>query len=302
MLLDGAAIDKLIDFGMTEREAKLYLALLTKPEFTAPDLHRLSGVPRTKIYESLQSMVARGFCQERSAGRNKYYTAVRPSRLKDTLLSVWERSHVERRLSAESLFGELETIFQHQVELDPSLDQLEIIRSAEQVHQFYIKLNTEATQEVLTFNRSPYACVNEKLLAEQEVVVKDVLNRGVVLKTIYMLEGKHWSWLYGHLQRSRDEGEEPRVHPDLPLKMFIFDRRKVMLALPSIKGRDSGDFTMLIVEDPGFVTGCTILFNTLWEQSYTPEEWNSIESTKEPAEPTPLQDESSISESVTPTG
>jgi sugar-specific transcriptional regulator TrmB len=46
--------------GFTEYEAKAYLALLEKAPLSAYAVARLSGVPRSKIYEVLQGMVERG--------------------------------------------------------------------------------------------------------------------------------------------------------------------------------------------------------------------------------------------------
>ncbi|MBK7500580.1 MAG: hypothetical protein IPI19_16210 [Ignavibacteriales bacterium] len=42
-------IRKLLDLGLTEREAKLYLTLLGKKTFTALELQQTAKIPRTKI-------------------------------------------------------------------------------------------------------------------------------------------------------------------------------------------------------------------------------------------------------------
>ena len=61
----------LLYIGLTEREAKVYLTLLTRRMLTALDLQEKANIPRTKIYEVLQKMINRGICIERKFGRNK---------------------------------------------------------------------------------------------------------------------------------------------------------------------------------------------------------------------------------------
>ena len=67
------------------------------------------------------------------------------------------------------------------------------------------------------------------------------------------------------------------------MKMFIFDREKVMLALPAIPGQTETDFTMLIVQDEGFTESCLTLFNYHWDNAFTLEEWAARLAEKEEA-------------------
>jgi len=53
-------IDKLVKIGFSEYEAKAYLALLGKSPVTGYELSKLSGVPRSMIYEVLGKLTARG--------------------------------------------------------------------------------------------------------------------------------------------------------------------------------------------------------------------------------------------------
>ena len=69
----------LTDLGMSEREARVYLALLSKRTGAAADLQKISGVPQSKIYEIIGSLVRRGFCTERKAGRKRTFEVIDPS-------------------------------------------------------------------------------------------------------------------------------------------------------------------------------------------------------------------------------
>ncbi|MFH1998184.1 MAG: helix-turn-helix domain-containing protein, partial [Planctomycetota bacterium] len=81
---------KLVKVGMAEKEARIYIAMLEKPEMSAGDLHRIAGVARSKIYDILGKMLAKGFCQERIEKNHRYFKAVQPSILGETLMHRWE--------------------------------------------------------------------------------------------------------------------------------------------------------------------------------------------------------------------
>jgi len=273
IMIDPITLAKLIEFGMTEREAKLYLALLEAPEVSAAELNRKTGILRTKIYEALEQMVVRGFCHERLSGRKRYYRAVSPVDLHASMVSKWEHDIDYKRNLAKETFKELGKLYKEKINGKSTLEIVKVLHNAEQVHQQYMKLNSEAEFEVLTFNRSPYACVVEGKLEEEEEIVEDVCNRELILRTIYMVEDEHWDWLYGHITRSHKMGEEFRISTNLPMKMFIFDRRKVMFAVPSDPVKNSEDFSMIIIDDTGFAESCRITFEKIWNDSFTLEEW-----------------------------
>jgi sugar-specific transcriptional regulator TrmB len=56
----GEPIDNLVKIGFSEYEAKAYVALLRKNPVTGYELSKLSGVPRSMIYEVLGKLTARG--------------------------------------------------------------------------------------------------------------------------------------------------------------------------------------------------------------------------------------------------
>jgi sugar-specific transcriptional regulator TrmB len=57
---EGGSIDKLVQIGFSEYEAKAYVALLRESPVTGYQLAKTSGVPRSMIYEVLGKLTARG--------------------------------------------------------------------------------------------------------------------------------------------------------------------------------------------------------------------------------------------------
>ena len=83
----------LIELGMSEREARVYLALLKKRRSNTADLQRISGVPQSKIYQTVNSLVRGGYFSERRQGRNRTFEIIDP---KVSLTSSF--ANLEKRL------------------------------------------------------------------------------------------------------------------------------------------------------------------------------------------------------------
>jgi len=66
-------IDKLVKIGFSEYEAKAYIALLRESPVSGYQLSKLSGVPRSMIYEVLGKLTTRGAAMTlHTAGATKY--------------------------------------------------------------------------------------------------------------------------------------------------------------------------------------------------------------------------------------
>lgn len=280
-MTNEAILEQLYALDMRVREARVYLALMQHPEANALMLQRLSGIPRNKIYETLEKMVGKGYCQERIEGRQKFYRAVSPEIIHETLERRRKTEWEQKTKAASEASTNLKELFYNKNLPDRSLDFIEVIRSTEQINMRFVKLSEETEFESISFNRSPYACTQPEILEEQEKVSEDSLGRGVNTRTIYMVEEEYWDWLEEHILLDSAAGEQSLLHYDLPMKMFVFDRKKVMLALPSIPGQSGNDFTMVIIEDPGFTKSCMVLFETYWEKSFTYEDWKAGKVNKE---------------------
>ena len=71
--MSNDSIDKLVKIGFSEYEAKAYVALLKESPVTGYQLSKLSGVPRSMIYEVVGKLTARGAAMTlRTGGSTKY--------------------------------------------------------------------------------------------------------------------------------------------------------------------------------------------------------------------------------------
>ncbi len=85
-------LEHLAELGMTEYEAKVYLALLGENPATGYQLSKASGVPRSMVYEALGRLEARGAALKSEEEKATLYRPVAPA----LLLDRYEREARER--------------------------------------------------------------------------------------------------------------------------------------------------------------------------------------------------------------
>lgn len=74
--MNSDPIDRLVQIGFSEYEAKAYLALLRESPATGYQLAKTSGVPRSMIYEVLGKLTARGAAMTLRRGETTQYSPV----------------------------------------------------------------------------------------------------------------------------------------------------------------------------------------------------------------------------------
>jgi len=112
-------------FDLNEYEAKIWMALLSKGIATAGELADISGVPRSRSYDVLESLEKRGFILMK-LGKPIKYLAVEPqeviSRVKKSVLDHADtKVKTISELKDTEFFTELDFLFKNGIEhVDPS--------------------------------------------------------------------------------------------------------------------------------------------------------------------------------------
>lgn len=263
---------KFIDFGLTERETKVYMILLTKKSFTTSELQNSVDITRTKIYEILQKMVARGICTERIVGKLKYYEAVEPKvafqRVFDKYRDECQSEFDKRKMLKDELVKVLNPVFDKSKDVVSPLDFIEIMKDKDQIQKKYISCVKETKNNFLTFNKGPYVCDTTDRLNEQVKEETKLLKRGVLCRDIFEKEELYQQdWLMKYLKSQSKIGQHSRITRTLPIKMMVFDEKKVILPLQQ-NSPDGNGITLLYIEHHGLALACKSLFDSVWEKSY----------------------------------
>lgn len=255
-----------IEIGLTEREAKVYMTLLSGKMFTVLQLQEAVNIPRTKIYEVLNKLVSRNICVEKKLGKNKLYEAIEPKIALERVVESYKKELERKEQLVEQVSEVFTPIFQNSKSIVNPLEFIDVMKDNTQIHRRYTACVRNTKREMLTFNKGPYACDTSERLHEQEDEEFKLLKRGGSCKDIYELrELKEVNWLLNSVKKSLKFGQQARVVEKIPIKMLIFDQEKVMLALQQ-PVPISNELTMIYIEHKQLAEACSILFYHLWDQ------------------------------------
>ncbi|MFA5404443.1 MAG: helix-turn-helix domain-containing protein [Ignavibacteria bacterium] len=264
-------IQKFLELGLTERETKVYITLLSKKSFTSSELQKSANIPRTKIYEVLLKMVERGICLERKIGKIKYYEAIEPKKALHKVLEDYKNNYQyeleKKKEITESLAGIFNPIYQQNKNFVSPLEFVEVIKDKELAQKKIVEAFVEAKSELLSLIKGPYVCDTNSRINQQVREEKNLLKRGVKCKKIYesgeLLE--HTSLIEQFKPLSK-LGSQLRMTENIPIKMLVSDERKVIFPLQDII-KNPDELTIILIEHKEMVAACRILFNHLWSIS-----------------------------------
>ena len=269
-------ISELTLLGMTKREAEIYSAMMSKPEWKAGEIQQVTGISRVLTHQLLEQMAAHNFCTKRSEGRFSYYRPTPPNILMDLLNEHWETELTRRQEHANSLLGRMHKLYEEVNAEDKSLDFIEIIQTPGRVRKRFIAMLMETEKEIMTINRSPYSFMNtkmpEKLLNQQTKANQTISEKGVKTKSITMYEENTWKFFEQELLNV-DENEEARVIEYAPIKLSISDRKHVYMRINGVPNQYGGTFNEIIIHDSDFGEACVDLFNSYWDKAYDVKKW-----------------------------
>ncbi|MBT7787932.1 MAG: TrmB family transcriptional regulator [Calditrichaeota bacterium] len=268
--------EELEGLGLSKREANLYLALLSKSEFSVSELHRTANVPRTKIYDTLDRMVNRGYCTVRIEGRKRFFKAISPEIVLDNLEEKLRKELLSRLNKRDLLQKKLDQFFNNEERQNQPIDIIEIHQSPDLFENCILKLVGKVEQELLALIRPPWMWFDEKSRSSIGKAVTDAINRGVRIRTIDSFDSSKWNQFLPQYKENQERGEEQRIIMRLPVKQFIFDRKTVVTALPTCDDFAEKDFSMLVVHDVGFAETAVNNFEYYWDKSLEPKQWQLL--------------------------
>ncbi len=254
-------IDILIKMGLSLNEAKVYLALLKKKISQVGEISTLSGVPQKMIYYVLQKLMSKGMCSL-VPGKVKMYKPTEPS----TGIGNFIKSAQKQIDSSKNMLNQLEKQYEIGQNDTGSMECVEIIQNTTNVAQRVLSLERLSSEEVLSFNKPPYA------MTERNIEELYGLKRGTRYRSIYQISEARDLIPMSVMEMYSEAGEEVRIAESLPMKMMIFDSRILMFVLEECLTSPE-NFTAVIIQRSSIIKGLKELFEVYWSQSMTVEKF-----------------------------
>jgi len=209
-------VASLMRLGLTRYEALAYIALVQLGSGTVADIHRLSGVPTTKLYEVLSKLEAKGWVEVLRERPLKF--RARPP--EETL----EPALKELVRSVEDAKAILSEIYERRLEIERS--DVWMVRGKANVESKMISMMKGASQSI-TLALSKLAV---DLLGQVKDILMDAYWRGLDVKVL--LSGVEEAPDLGGIEVVVVRPPQPSTEITLIYSMVVVDTAELLLALP----------------------------------------------------------------------
>ncbi len=140
-------------FGLNIYESNVWLALLNKGTATVGEIAENSGVPRSRVYDVLESLEKQGFAIAQ-LGKPVRYMAVKPAvvleRLKSNMLKqAEEKIKVLANIKSTDEYRKLETLHDNGIEPIKPEQLSSYFRGRENIHSQIKNMLNEAEKEII---------------------------------------------------------------------------------------------------------------------------------------------------------
>jgi len=260
---------KLIELGFTEREAFIYLLLLTRKHFTATEVANEAGVSRPIAYETLNKLIEKEFCIKVHGNVSKF-TATDP---KIVMEKINSNLHKKQALT-EDLGSELTDLFSNIDDNTSPYDFITVLHSRNQIVHQAERMENAAEYEVLSFSKPPYAAYSNNLEKVQTInkAQFNAMNRGVKYRTIYEAPADNIEDFLRVVTIFTKNGEEVRISEHVPMKMLVFDYKNVIYMVEN-KPSTQAVITAVVVKHSDLNETLRLSFESSWEKSLTIKEF-----------------------------
>lgn len=254
-------IHRLTELGLTQYEAKAYLALIRRESSTAAQVSRLAGVPRQRIYDVLGALVERGLASSRP-GRVVKYAATDPEIAIERLVGEHRRRLGELERDAAAMVESLAPDFLAGKKQTDPLEYIEVLRDRGAINERFAELQRGIKREILVFTKPPYATPAQENVEGLEVT------RTHTARSVYELSAFDDPAFVDGVRRFVEVGEDARFVEELPLKLVIIDETIVMFGMEDPVAGEA-DLTIVVVEHPQLAGVLKIAFDAVWQRGLT---------------------------------
>ena len=254
-------VHRLTEFGLTEYQARVYLALLDLGTATATQIPPHSGVPRTRIYATMAQLHERGLVE---------ILPETPLRYKPVPFSAFltklAADHRERAARIDDDIPGLAKEFVVREGHDPiQRGRFEAIHGRRNARERLVKMYSAAKREIISIGteRSPGRI--RKALAPY---AEDIWKRGVQLKYAFPVTDANWA----DVEAMAKYADVRNIDFLMPVYLHAVDGREFMMSHP-IPDDDSfyrGEDISIWSDDPAIAEALMQMAERMWAAGTKP--------------------------------
>ena len=249
-------------FNLNIYEVKIWTALLSRGISTAGEMADISGVPRSRSYDVLETLEKKGFVIMK-LGKPIKYLAVKPEevvrRVKKNI-----KEHADNKLlkleevRGTKLFDELKLLFDNGINLVDPTDLSGAIKGRENINNHISFLLNEAQKDVLLITTA------EGLIRKAGCFRKNLKNlsqKKINVKIVAPIT-KENADVVKELSRFSEIRNTQRINS----RFIIVDNKKILFMLMNDKEVHPEYDAAVWIESPYFANALGSFFNVVWDK------------------------------------
>jgi DNA-binding CsgD family transcriptional regulator len=242
--------------GLSPSEEDLYTVLIHSPRSTVAELAAYGSVSSQQATRDLQKLVRQGLAS-RLPGRQARYIAVAPDIAIEPLLTKREDELRQARLSSSDLMK----AFHHASRQHHPAELVEIITGEGNIRSRTDQLPDAAQHQIRGFDRPPYVMAIDESVSQEATRIRE----GISYRVVYSAQAVMWPGrLEGDIRDALAAGEQARVRPDLPTKLWIVDDK---LAMIPVSTRQNAVGASFIVRPCDLLDSLIAMFEAEWDRA-----------------------------------
>jgi sugar-specific transcriptional regulator TrmB len=258
MIIKTELVKKIKDyFNLNIYETKVWLALLSHGVSTAGEIAEISGIPRSRTYDVLESLEKAGFAIEK-LGKPVKYLAVKPEtvleKLKNnTMESANEKIKILENLKSTAEFTELKEL--HNVGGNPA-DSKELSTSIKGKSNLYAQIRgllEDAEKSVYMVSSSSELMSKQKMFTE---LFEKLNKRGVNVKIMVPDED-------AIAKKLAKKFNVTIKQKSINARFVIADKEELIFTLKPVNGHEDFDYGVWINSEY-FVNSLAYMFELAW--------------------------------------
>jgi HTH-type transcriptional regulator, sugar sensing transcriptional regulator len=253
-------IDRLIRYGLGQGEARCYVVMLAPRAFPVSEVAQQAGLPRSRAYELIRSLVRTGLCTEVAGATMARFRVVPPNEAIGRLEAKANEQARRRNAALSGILQALEGLPGGHRRGSPH-EPVELLRRRDQVLDCYERAMAEARQEVVCLAAMPWDPADSPAMLDR-LDAGGVLFRTVHERAVCASE-PHREYVGFYAAR----GEQCRVVDQVGVHFTLFDRYSTILNLFSPSGKGPGaQLESLLIRHAGLALVLYEGFERLWER------------------------------------
>ena len=247
-------------FNLNIYETKVWLALLSKGIASAGEIAELSGVPRSRTYDVLESLEKEGFAIVK-LGKPVKYIAVKPTtvieKLKlNALAKADENVKMLSNLKETKEYVELEELFKTGIEPIKHTNLSGAIKGKSNILNHLKELLESAKREVII-------CTSTEEINEKSRIFSSIfsnLNRKKINAKIALSGDEQ------EIKKINNKFKIDAQKTDLNSRFFVADKEQILFMLSQNQNSKNEEELGIWINSPFFVNSLSYLFGQAWKK------------------------------------